>query len=485
MRVIVIDNSQGSLAASDPYQNPPEAQLPWLRAVLADARARGIPTVAMGNRSLNANFTPKLNVASDATEVAQALVDGGASAYLFDRPEENRAMRIPAGGATTIPSFGTGTLGYRSELSGVVGANSADALFGDSGVLLFELDAAGRDPASNRAPVAIRLIPVIQDLSLEATDGTLLRRSIPALFSGLGRRPLGGDRWGAASAGSGIPSPSGGDPYTEFPPDQCLVAGCADRVEPEYGFSSSDPDIADFVAQDPASANLRKPLLDKKGKVVTDSSSGLLCPFNAGTTTVMVSAGGLSYSQRVTVQGGSVRRPCGTRPLRPDRFVRGADPGAVPPPPPAPPPSSPPVQFTPPAPAAAPTAPPPPPTPPAVIPPAPLSAAGFAPLTVPLVATVPLAILPPPPPVVRPLPPGTSAPARTYQVEEKREEEAAIEESHAFSRYESRGEGGGSVVPVYLPALILVAALIGATAHGGPRPRRQAAPVETRSGVKR
>jgi hypothetical protein len=479
VRVIVIDNSQGSLAASDPYQNPPEAQLPWLQAVLADARAKGIPSVVMGNRSLNANFTPRLNAASDAGEVAQVLVAGGASAYLFDRPEENRAMRIPAGGATTIPSFGTGTLGYRSEISGVVGGSSADALFGDSGVMLVELDASQRDPVSNRAPVAIRLIPVIQDLSLEATDGTLLRRSIPALFSGLGRRPLGGDRWGAASAGSGIPSPSGGDPYTEFPPEQCLVAGCADRVEPEYSFASSDPDIADFVQQDPASTNLRKPFLDKKGKVVTDNASGLLCPFNAGKTTVTVSAGGLSYSELVTVQGGSVRQPCGTRPLRPDRFVRGEDPGAVPPPPPpSPPPSSPPVELTPPAPLA--PTPPPTPTPPPpanVIPPAPLAPAAFVPLAVPLVATVPLAVLPPPPPVVRPLPPGTSAPARTYQVEEKREEEAAIEESHAFSRYEAHDEGGGSVVPPYLPALILIAALVGAGARGRPRPKRRVVPA--------
>ncbi len=217
VRVVVIDNSLGSLAASDPYQNPPEAQLPWLEAVLADARAEGIPTVVMGNRSLNPNFTPRLNVASDGTEVARVLVDGGASAYLFDRPEENRAMRIPAGAATTIPSFGTGTLGYRSELSGVIGLDAADSLFGDSGVMLLELDAAQRDPATNRAPVRARLVPVIQDLSLEAIDGTLLRRSVPALFSGLGRRPFGGDRWGPASAGSGVPSPAGLHPLHRVP----------------------------------------------------------------------------------------------------------------------------------------------------------------------------------------------------------------------------------------------------------------------------
>ena len=70
VRVVVIDNSLGSLAASDPHQNPLEPQLPWLEAVLADARAEGIPAIVMGNRSLNTSFTPKLNVASDGDQVA-------------------------------------------------------------------------------------------------------------------------------------------------------------------------------------------------------------------------------------------------------------------------------------------------------------------------------------------------------------------------------------------------------------------------------
>jgi hypothetical protein len=485
VRVIVIDNSLGSLAASDPHQNPAEAQLPWLQAVLADARAEGIPTVVMGNRSLNVNFTPKLNVASDGAEIAQALVAGGASVYLFDRPEENRAMRIPAGAAETIPSYGVGSLGYRSQLSAVVGIETADALFGDSGLLVLELDASQRDPATNRAPVSVRLIPLVEDLSLEATDGTLLRRSRPALFRGLARRPRGGDRWGQASAGSGIPSPSGGDPYTLFPPTQCLVAGCAARISPEYTFTSSDPDIADFVKQDPNSTNLRKPFIDENDKVVTDNTSSLLCPFNAGTTTVTVSAGGFSYSEAVRVQAGSVQRPCGTRPLRPDRIVRGTPQAAppAPPPPPNSPPSNPPLEFTPPplTPQAAPpppNQPPPPPTPP----PAPVEA--FVPLapTIP-VASVPAIVPPPPPPIVRPMPPG-GAPARTYQVEEKREEEAAIEESHAFSRLPTpapagaaSGGDGGLVVPPYLPVLAALLALAGAAVvRGGPGARTRQRP---------
>jgi hypothetical protein len=481
VRVVVIDNSLGSLAASDPHQNPAEAQLPWLEAVLADARAKGIPAIVMGNRGLNTSFTPKLNVASDGDQVARALVEGGASAYVFDRPEENREVRIPAGAPSTIPSFGSGTLGYRSQISGAAGLQSADALFGDSGVMLLEL---GAPPAgSTVAPVRVRLIPLIEDLSLEATDGTLLRRSRPALFRGLGRRPRGGDRWGQASAGSGNPEPSGGDPYTLFPPDQCLVAGCATRIDPEYSFVSSDPDIADFVRQDPASTNLRKPFLDANDKVVTDNSSGLLCPFNAGTTTVTVSAGSFSYAEEVTVLGGSVQRPCGTRPLRPDRFKRASAvaPPPAPPPPPNSPPGSPPVNFSPPAPPPAAPAPPPAPQPSPAPPQPPPQPPVFLPASTPPLAVVPAIVPPPPPPIVRPLPPG-GAPARTYQVEEKREEEAAIEESQAFSRYDSRDSG--FAVPPYLLGLVLLAALAGASIRGGPgaRPNRtRPAPALTRA----
>ena len=476
LRVVVIDNSLGSLAASDPQQNPLEPQLPWLESVLADARAKGIPVIVMGSRSLNTNFTPKLNVASDGNQVAQALVAGGASAYVFDRPEENRSMRIPSGASATIPSFGVGTLGYRSELSGVVGLEASDALFGDSGVIVLELDAGKRDPATHVAPVGVRLIPLIEDLSLEATDGTLLRRSRPALFRGLGRRPRSGDRWGRTAAGSGNPDPSGGDPYTLFPPDQCLVAGCATRIAPEYSFTSSDSDIADFVRQDPASTNLRKPYLDANDKVVTDNSSSLLCPFNAGTTTVTVSAGGFSYSDQVTVLGGSVQRPCGTRPLRPDRFKRASTVAAPPaPPPPAPAPGgSPPLEFTPPPPP--PVAPPPavpPPPQPKPPPPSPPPPAFIPPGTLPISA-VPAIVPPPPPPIVRPLPPG-GAPARAYKVEQEEEEEAAIEESQAFSRHEP-GDAGLRVPP-YLLGLVLLAAFAGASVRGGPGAKRRTSPA--------
>ena len=162
----------------------------------------------------------------------------------------------------------------------------------------------------------------------------------------------------------------------------------------------------------------------------------------------MVAAGGYSYSEQVRVQQGTVQRPCGTRPLRPDRFTRAA-PTAVPPappPPPGAPPSSPPVDFQPPA--LTPAPPPPPATPnppPPTPPPAPVDP--FIPLVTGLaIGALPAIVPPPPPPIVRPMPPG-GAPARTYQVEEKREEEAAIEESHAFSRHEGEAERAWSCRP--------------------------------------
>lgn len=413
--------------------------------------------------------------------IAQLLVEEGASAYLYERPEEQRVTQIPAGGAQTIPAYGTGTLGYRSPIANAQQPEQADAIFGDSGYLLLSVDVARRDAASNRAPVQARLIPLIKQLSLAAVDGTLLRRSRPALFQGLGRRPLGGDRWGPISAADGSPSPAGADPYLSFPSAVCQQSNCATRVTPEYRFTSSDPDVADFVAVDPATTNLRKPLQGADGKVVTDATSGLLCAFNPGTTTLTVSAGGMSYSQLVTVQTGSVQQPCGTRPLSPDKFRPVTDPSeaAVPPPAPAPAP----------APAPSPSPAPPPPPPPPVVPVVKAPAARPAPrpakpIPAPL-PFVPAALIPgeiplkpldqrpivgvsPPPPATSftgPTPPG-GATIRVF--EEKREEEVAPESTSAFARYDPDEH---APVGTLLLGLALLAAFSGTTLTLGVRRR--------------
>ncbi len=483
VRVIVIDNSRGSLAASDPYQNPAEPQAPWLERMLADARARGIPAIVVGSRELNPNLPPALNVAGDAAEEAQTMVVGGASAYLYERPEESRTSQIPSGGAVTIPEFGTGALGYRSAVADSFTPGQPDALFGTNGYLLLSVEVAKRNPATNVAPVGARLIPLVQEVSLDPVDGTLLRRSAPALFTGLGRRPLAGDRWGPISASSGNPNPPGSDPYAEFPPALCRQSDCSSAIEPEYTFTSSEPEIANFVEQDPNSANLRKPLQNAEGHVIPDSRSSILCAFNPGTTIVTVSAGGLSYSIPVTVQGGSVEQPCGTVPLSPGHFkVAASSAAAIPT---APPPS--------PAPAPAPIAPPPPP------PVVPAAVAKVVPKPAPKVA-LPLAFLPvaqlpatggarvvPPPPAASfadTIPPG-GATVRVF--EEKREEEAAPEQSQAFARYPASAPartytsvGPSSSSPrlaVYGPPLAVLILLAGAGAsigRGRRRSRREA-----------
>ncbi|MEI6447024.1 MAG: hypothetical protein WCO96_03975 [Actinomycetes bacterium] len=449
VRVVVIDNSAGSLAASDPYQNPAEPQEQWLVNVLDDAAAQRVPAIVIGSRDLNSRARPVLNAADDADQIASLLVKHGASAYFHDRPEENRRSTIPAGAAKTIPQFSTGTLGYRSSLADSSSLGLPDALFGSAGFLLAEVDSKQRDEATNIAPVSVRLLPIIDNLSMLALDGDQVRRSRPALFQGIGRRPLAGDRWGEPG-GDSLPNPSGADPYTSFPADPCRVTGCSTRIDPEFSFKSKDPDLLDFVAQDTASNNLRKPLIGTDDKVIRDPSSGLACPFNSGKTVVSLAAGGRSFALPVEVLGGSVLRPCGTVPLDPSRFEPAPSPG----PNGAPPPAASPL------PAVLPALVPPPP-PPAQKTPSLFDGFTFGGSPQPSAAAP---VSPPPPPptfFANPVPPGGS----TVKVE-KREEEVAPESSSAASAY--RSDDHLPVEP-FVVGMMIIAALAGTSVRPGRR----------------
>jgi hypothetical protein len=482
VRLVVIDNARGSLASRDAAGNPVEDQASWITAVLADAKARGLAVVVSGSRSLNANDT---GAATDAGRVATLLRDGGASAYVYDGDGEQRRSRIPFGSANAIPTFASGSLGYRS-LADPEGREVP-------GLLLLELDLAARDAGTNRAPATVRLIPVLDDLAIDAIDGRILNRSQPALFQGLGRRPRSGALWSGA-AGDG----DGADPYVAMPSPVCSVqrrAACAEtRIDPEVTFRSSDPDIADFVRLDPSSTNPRKPYVDPAtDKPVADSSSGLICPFNAGTTTISISSGGLTYKTTITVRGGSVLRPCGTVPLSPSRFPPADASAAAPSAPPAP--NSPPATQNPtidvPVPVPAPPvlpSPAPPATPAAVVKPSP-SPARPVPATPPApgpafiapILTPPLAV-PPPPAAASPAPPpGTSGASINVpvsqpvtQAERQKDEEVAEESSKAFARYEPGAAPNRTTGPgpeVLLLAVVLLAAAGGGTALGTRRRR--------------
>jgi hypothetical protein len=454
IRVIVLDYSAGLLG---------EAQEQWLVHELQQARQARVPAIVMGNASLGftlpeaIGYDPTPVQAQDAANVAKILVQDGASAYLFDYPGVNVQAQVSYGNGH-IPAFGTGTLGYTSPPF----PSQTDSL-GSSGFLLLEVDTAASLSGGNVVPVHAKVEPNIGELAMDASDGTLLRRSQVGLFEALARIPDSGRA--VVRGASGEVTLLGPEPYEPIP-FNCLGSDCADEISSDYTFSSSKPDVGDFVAHEPGSANPRQILLSG-GKPLADPHSGIFCAYNEGTTAVSVSAGGLTYSMDLTVQGGSSQYPCGTVPLRnPPARPQPASAGLPLPNlvPSAPAPSTPQIQnLVPPPPSPV----PPPPAPhvplPVVLPPVLQTPALLFPL---------LPLFPPPAPnVARPTPPsGTASVSQQVGVsEEEREEQGATELSHHMVAYNHSEESPVPTWPVALLPLILAAA-IGVRGGGSSKP---------------
>ena len=128
---------------------------------------------------------------------------------------DNATRRLSWGGTILLMSI----MASVSLLGGWARAAQSYETSGNERKVLSRVDPDYPDALSNRAPVTVRLIPAVDDVSLDASDGTLLRRSQVALFTGLARRPPSGDRWGDVSPSDNNPDPAGGDPYTPLPPD--------------------------------------------------------------------------------------------------------------------------------------------------------------------------------------------------------------------------------------------------------------------------
>ncbi|HEY6760003.1 MAG TPA: hypothetical protein VI318_10945, partial [Baekduia sp.] len=475
VRVIFVDASSGQLG---------DDQRCWLATQLSEAAMESAPAIVIGSRPVDAVNTASpagpgtVDGLADAAAVSQILVtgaappgctlpgaQGGASAYFYNFPNENRSGVVTFGD-DQIPAYGSGSLGYV-----VPEASQETHNPGASGWLLAEVDVASRDPSTNRAPVAVpRLIPNVGEIAVEASDGTLLRRSQVALFDGLARRPRSG--LGCYGAPSCIEAPSQYLPI----PFTCIGSPCESTLAPDYSFTSSDPTVADFVAHDPTSLNPRRVLIGPDKKPVPAATGGLLCAYNPGTTTITLTAGGMSYSQKVTVLAGSVQQPCGTVPANGTRTSPprgGEDP--IQNPLPTEPTTAPPVGGV------TPIPPPPVPAvhatpvkhvPPAQRPPVPLAVAPFVPISSGLTQVV--AIPPPPPPTAaRPAPPSGTSSANVYQSavapERQRDEEHAVDHAHNMVRYEPDATRlvvmrGGAVLMLILGGLALAGAR--------PRPRR-------------
>ncbi len=462
VRVIVLDNTADVAAP----------QREWLAGQLRAAAAQTgaghpEPAIVVGNADLSAQVEAKDEAARRVTET---LIKEGASAYFYDAPERNVKKTLSVAGVSgSLPAFGSGTLGYVSYT-----AESSGAFLGASGFLLGEIDAL-HPKSNNVASVTVRLIPNIGELALEAKDGTLLRRSQLAEFAALARRPRAGNR--AANGSTNVET----DPYIPIP-SECEGAACAERIVPEYAFTSSRTDIGDFVERNTAAA--AQPAVEQDPTTHEPiheqvSKSGLFCAFNAGTTTVTISAGGLSASLPVTVQAGSVRQPCGTVPLK-ELPAKPSQVSLAPPPPPAPVSANPtptPASTAPLIPVPlAPTPAPPPPVPVAVVhPPTPLASAPF--LLPAAVAAAPLAFVPPPLPTpARPTPPsGTSPVTSPIEVAEHEEEEEEATES-VGNQAVAYSSGEHEPSPAYILGVIVLAAFAGASIRR--RPRRGQRPVQ-------
>jgi hypothetical protein len=490
VRVIVLDESIA-----------PSTNICWLSGQLADAKREGIAAIVAGNREVASEVEPELEqvLVTGTSAACPQGEPGGASAYFYsERVDPSGATQNLVGiegnvsstlswGTTSIPVYGSASLGFLT-IANPLFVSQEPA----SGFLLASVKVAARSPTTNIAPVSVRLIPSIESLAINALDGTLLRRSQTALFEALARRPNASPGCGRAGCGP--------DPYTQIP-SRC-VAGqgydfrpCGVEISPEYRFTSSRPDIANFVKVDPNSTDPHAVYLNSSGKPEPDPTSGLLCAFNSGTTTVSIETGGLSYSVAVVVQPGSVARPCGTVPradLKPEeRKVEAPLPlGNEPPnfnPGPenlVPPPPNPIIPQP-----VIPQAPMPPlvhvvkPHPVPKPAPKPVQPPFF--VNTPIIAPLPVIVPPAPPAAAEPAPPTGTSPVTQPAVspEPEEEEEAAMDLVHHAVAY-PRGDrrypaseaamttGGHGVPAPLLPVLVLFAA-VAFVGIAGPRIRRK------------
>ena len=442
-RIFEVDKKRVEVLMLDESSGVGGAQLEWLRSHLSAAKGK-FPVLVLGNENLAALDSQGVTWARQVTE---ALLSYRAT-YFFDSPEENVDPELLSAKLTPMKSYGSGTLGYVDFLR-----EEAENFHGASGFMLAEVGA----PTEG---VHVRLIPDIGELAIEAEQGTLLRRSSAALFQGLGRRPRSGNR------AHNRQTEAETDPYIPIPATCFGKEGCdtGEFPEPEFTFTSSKPDIGNFVKQ-AGGTNKLAVQLNSEGNPIPDSHSALFCALNKGTTVVTLSSGGLSSSLTVNVEAGSVRRPCGTTKITEAQGETSA--GA-----PAPAPTPTPVTT---APASS-----PPPVPLPAPPLAPVAAAKAPPAVTPpffvtsaLPAFLPGFVPPPIPTPARPTPPsGTSAVTSPVEAPEKQEEEEAAPESVSNEAVAYRSTEH-EPTPVYLLGIILLAAFAGASVRRRPGRRRR------------
>ncbi|HEV7944041.1 MAG TPA: lytic murein transglycosylase [Solirubrobacteraceae bacterium] len=407
LRVIVLDNSRGSLEGTAP------GQMAWLEQQLANAN--GMPIVVIAAEPLRESGT---GVASDGNSVAALLARSGVLAVftangLAQLDERHLVPEDAPSGAPQIPEYEGAALGYQEP--------------GNNGVMWYSVSVE-----TQARQVNVEAVPVVSSLSIKPLDGLAVARSLTLQFEAIGRRPAGTLATTPFTTAPGNESEAfpGFDNYVEIPTPSCGARSC---IAPSYAFHSSEPTIGEFVV--PSGPGSPLPKLGSSGHPIPSSSSGLFCAYNSGTTTISVTAGLLSYSLPVTVEPGGFGSPCGTvhragvgtvvvvhskqsqspvgeasPPIEPTLTTGSSLPPLVPAPPPPP-------AAVPPAPPA-----PVPVSPPLISPSRPLAS-----------LSVPPAVPPPTPPPIEPIPPGASGYAQSPSAAERKEKAHKHASQSAFS----------------------------------------------------
>jgi photosystem II stability/assembly factor-like uncharacterized protein len=456
LRVIVLDDAEGQLEAGAATTG----QRQWLEEQLAAANGQGLPVVVIA-------ATP-LQSLKEGESVAALLASSGVLAVFTTserRLDERRLIPEQASSGTPrILEYEGASLGYQKPQN--------------NGVKWYFVSA---DTKAREVEVAA--VPVIASLALKPLEGLSVSRSLTLQFEAVGRRPPGTLATIAGrseeSSEPGEPFP-GYDSYVEIPSPSCGKRPC---VQPSYKFTSSDPTIGAFV--EPSGPGSPLPKLGADGHPVPSSTSNLFCAYNAGTTTVSITTGLLSYSLPVTVKPGGFGSPCGTvyRPgvgevirVHTAQTQSSLGSAAAPPPPPlAPLAGSLPASLAPPH-APAPAPPPhavpkvPKPPAPAVAKPKPVPVEPPLPAPIESVAT-PLAILPAATPPVEPIPPGAGGYAQSPSAAERKEKARKQASQSAFSTRPA-GTSGTEWFYVAVGFATLLALLLSARGlPAGPRPR--------------
>ncbi len=228
----------------------------------AGRQSAAVPAIVMGNANLSDphRLQPRPGRERGRRGAARTTAPRPTCSTVPAKTAPSRSARA----ANAIPAFGSGTLGYVLPPGGPERIPRRERLPARE-----RRSRRSAMRATNRAPVTATLTPSIAQLALDATDGTLLRRSQVALFQGLARRPAGGLELQGVQAGR-----AGARTVRADPGEVHRRAAAGSSSRPATPSAPRRPDIGNFVEQEPNNPNPRAVLQGPDGKPIADSQSG-------------------------------------------------------------------------------------------------------------------------------------------------------------------------------------------------------------------